>query len=793
MLKNYLKITWRNLKKNKVFSFINIMGLTIGITCCMLIFLYVVNEVSVDRFHPDSARMFRLMRKIESTNELKEIPYVSGPYAKALMTDYPGQIEQLVRVMNSNALLQLGNKVFNEKKILITDTGFFRMFAFPLLKGDPATVLKDPLNIVLTETTARKYFGDADPMGQTLEMDKTLRFKVAGIAKDAPSNSTIDFDLVVPITNWERYDWLQGWINNNLFTYIKFNKASDAAALTRDFPRFLDKYMGREMAERKMKFSLLLRPMKDIYFEKSATIDSTRHGDEKMVYIFLSIAILVLAIACINFTNLSTLRAVERSKEVGLRKVMGALRNNLVWQFIGEAIVITLISCVLSVGLFFLVQPFYNQLVGYPLDVDWTSWQVYGFFLTVILVAGLLAGSYPAFFLSSFSPIQALKGKLRIGKGGSFFRQALVVVQFGISVVLIIGMIVIVVQMRYVKNRELGYDQSQTLVVKIDNDDINNNQLAFKRELQKRSDIESVTIASGEPGGFHDGHNFEAEGEHEAVLKMRTLFADFEYLKTLGIKTVAGRDFSASFPTDTTDAVLVNKAAASLMGYTPDQVVGKWIRNVFRDSARRRVVGVVEDYNFLSLKNGMEPLVISPSMDRRVVIVKMKPGNIPSTLDGVKREYARLAPVYPFEYTFLDQNFDFLYKKDLQQQSILAVFAGLAIFIACLGLFGLASFTANKRTKEIGVRKVIGSSTWNIVMLLSKDLLKPVLIATIIAIPVGYSLMNNWLQNYAYRIAISWWIFVAAALLATLIAVFTVSFQALKAAMMNPVKSLRSE
>ena len=793
MLKNYLKITWRNLKKNKVFSFINIMGLTIGITCCMLIFLYVVNEFSVDRFHAGNDRIFRLMRKVEISSQAKEIPYMSGPYAKALLTDYPDQIEQVVRVMTSNGLIQSSASVFNEKKILLTDTGFFMMFDFPLIKGDPANVLKSPTNIVLSESTAKKYFGNADPIGKTLRLDKTLQFTVAGVAKDVPSNSTMDFDIVAPITNWERYDWMQEWVNNNLFTYIKLKNASDAAVMTKDFPRFVDKYMGQQMAQWKMKFSLLLRPMKDIYFENSSAFDTVRHGDKKMVYIFLSIAILVLGIACINFTNLSTLRAVERSKEVGLRKVMGALRNNLVRQFIGEAIMLTLISCILSVALFFFVQPFYTQLVGYPLNVDWASWQVYAFFVTVIFAAGLLAGSYPAFFLSSFSPIEALKGKLRIGKGGSVFRQALVIVQFGISVVLIIGMIVIVTQMRYVKNRELGYDQSQTLVVKIDNDDIGNNQLAFKRELQNKSDIESVSLASGEPGGFHDGHNFEAEGEHEAVLKMRTLFADFEYLKTLGIKTIAGRDFSAAFPTDTTDAVLVNATAARLMGYTPQDVIGKWVRNNFRDSSRRRVIGVVEDYNFLSLKNGMEPLVISPSRDRRVVIIKVKPGNIAATLDAVKKEYAKFAPLYPFEYTFLDQNFDFIYKKDLQQQSILTVFAGLAIFIACLGLFGLASFTATKRTKEIGVRKVIGSSTWNIVVLLSRDLLKPVLIATIIAIPVGYTLMNNWLQNYAYRITISWWIFLVAAVIATLIAVITVSFQAVKAAMMNPVRSLRSE
>ncbi|RYF90013.1 MAG: FtsX-like permease family protein, partial [Chitinophagaceae bacterium] len=389
---------------------------------------------------------------------------------------------------------------------------------------------------------------------------------------------------------------------------------------------------------------------------------------------------------------------------------------------------------------------------------------------------------------------ESLKGKLKLGKGGSFFRQALVVVQFSISVLLIIAMIVIVTQMNYVKNKELGFDNSRSVVIPLNNNAIYEGMNTFKHELLSNNDIESVSMMAGEPGGFHDIHNFEVENKQGEILKMRTAFADFEYMKTLGLKLVAGRNFSAQYPTDTTDAVLLNRTAATFLGFTPDQAIGKWIKNTVRDSLPRRVVGVVEDFNFLSLKEKMDPLVISPDADRRVSVIRIKPGNnVKATLDKIRNTYARIAPVYPFEYNFLDQQFDRMYKKDLQQQAILTVFAGLAIFIACLGLFGLASFTATKRTKEIGVRKVIGSSTWNIVVLLSKDLLKPVLIATLIAIPVGYYTMNNWLQNYAYRISIGWWIFALAALLAAFIAVVTVSFQAIKAAMINPVKSLRSE
>lgn len=794
MLKNYLKIAWRNLKKNKVFSFINIMGLTIGITCCMMIFLYIMNEFSVDKFHKNGDSIFRVTRGFMTNNSVRKVPYLSAPYAKALETDYAGKVKQIVRVMPSNGLLTLGTTAYNEKKVYITDANFFSFFSFPLIKGDPVKALKDPNSIVLTESTAKRYFGKEDPIGKTVELDKSLQLKVTGIAKDVPTNSHLDFDMIVPLSNWENQGWMQGWLNNNLFTYVQLNNtAANKVFLEKDFPRFLDKYMGSIMKEIGLRYELSLRPLKDIYFEPASGFDPSRHGDKKMVYVFLGIAILILLIACINFTNLSTLRAVERSKEVGLRKVMGALRNNLVWQFIGEAMMLTVISCILAIGLLQILMPFYNDLVGYSLTVAWNAWPVYLFFIGVIMVVGLLAGSYPAFFLSAFSPIEALKGKLKIGKSGSFFRQALVVVQFSISVMLIIAMIVIVAQMRYVKNKELGYDKSHMLAVRLDNDAISGGRNTFKNQLQALKEIESVSLMSGEPGGFHDIHNFEAEGEHGTELKLRTEFADFEYAKTLGLKLIAGRDFSSQYPTDTTNAVLINRTAAITLGYTPEQAIGKWIRNKIRDSANRRVVGVVEDFNFLSLKDKMDALVISPNEDRRVALIRIRPGNMQATLGLIRNVYNKVAPVYPFEYTFLDQQFDRLYRKDIQQQAILTVFAGLAIFIACLGLFGLASFTAAKRTKEIGVRKVIGSSTWNIVVLLSKDLLKPVIVATLIAIPIGYYAMNNWLQNYAYRIPIHWWIFGLAALLAAAIAIITVSFQAVKAAMVNPVKSLRSE
>ena len=790
MVKNYFKVAWRNLLKNKVFSLINILGLTIGITICMMIFLFIMNEFSFDKFHTQQKSIYRVMRGYDISKN--RVPYLSGPYATALLNDFPGEIKKAIRVMPSNGLVSFGDVSFNEKKLYIADPDFFTVFSFPLIKGDPATALKDPASVVLSEATAKKYFGKQNPIGKVIEVDKIRQLKVTGIAKNVPSNSHLDFDLVMPLSNYYNEEWFKVWINNNNFTYVLLNEKASKAKLEKRFASFMEKYMGKEMARMGAHFDLALTPLADIYFEPSSAFDNVKHGDKKVVYIFLSIAVFILLIACINFMNLSTIRAVERSKEVGLRKVMGALRNHLVWQFIGESVLLTFIACIFSLALLQVLMPLYNQLLGYSLTVSWNAMPIYLFLAGVILVVGFLAGSYPAFFLSVFSPIQALKGKLRLGKGGAFLRQTLVVMQFSISVLLIIGTIVIMSQMKYLKEKELGYNKEHSIIVPIDNNDFYDHRLAFKNELQSRAAITSVSLMSGEPGGFFDTHTFEAEGQPD-VWKSRTEFADFEYVKTLGLKIVAGRDFSSQYATDTTDAVLINRTAAVSLGFTPEQAIGKWIKNTIRDSLKRKVVGVVEDFNFLSLKEKMDALVISPSEDRRVAVIKIKPGNVQSAVAVIKNAYSKVAPVYPFEYSFLDQKFDSLYKTDIRQQKILGIFSGLAIFIACLGLFGLASFTANKRIKEIGVRKVLGSSVQNIVILLSKDLLKPVLIATVVAIPVGYYAMSNWLQNFAYRTPLHWWVFAIAAVITFFIALFTVSIKALKAAIANPVQSLRTE
>jgi putative ABC transport system permease protein len=791
MLKNYLKIAWRSMMKNKVFSFINIFGLAIGITVCMMIFMFIANEFSFDKFHVNGKNIYRIMRGFDDNGSKKLVPWLSPPYATALKNDYPDEIKKIVRVEPANDLVSFGDRSFNEKKILFADTGFFTFFSFPLLKGDPSTALRDPGSVVLTETTARKFFGDDDPMGKVIQMDQSISLKVTGVAKDVPSNSHLNFDLVVPLSNHFSFPGFDTWATNRLFTYVLLNDHIAKAQLEKSLPQFMDKYMGPDMIRQGRHYDLSLLPLYDIYFSPSASDGLIKHDDKSVVYIFLSVAILILLIACINFMNLSTIRAVDRSKEVGLRKVLGAQRSNLVRQFIGESILLTAISCVFSIALLSLVMPWYNRLLGNKLAFSGLVLPVY---LSLIIVVGVLAGTYPAFILSAFSPIQALKGKLRLGKGGSFFRQALVVLQFSISVLLIICTIIIMSQMNYLKNKDLGYNEEQTVIVPLDNLDIIKGENNLKTDLEAKSNVISVSLMSGEPGGYFDGMTFNVEGHQgDQPWKSRTEFTDFQFVKTLGLKIVAGRDFSAQYSTDSTNATLINQTAAAELGFTPDQAVGKWIQNTSTDSLKRMIIGVVQDFNFLSLKEKIYSLVIAPGYDKRVALIRLRPGNMQSAISAISDAYKDIAPAYPFEYSFLDQKFDTLYKADIRQQTLLSLFSALAIFIACMGLFGLASFTAARRLKEIGVRKVLGASVRNIVLLLSKDLLKPVLLATIIAIPAGYYIMSHWLRNFAYRTALHWWIFVGAAAITLSIALFTISFKAVKAALLNPAKSLRVE
>ncbi len=794
MIKNYLLFAFRNFRKQTMFSSINILGLTIGITCCLMIFLFIMNEFSADDFHKNGKDIYRVMRVARNNGETAEIPYLSPPFGPALLNDYPNAVKAAVRVMRDNDLISYNSISFNEKNIYLTDNNFFNFFDFPLVKGAAATVLKDPNSIVLTETSAKKYFGNDDPIGKILQFNKQQQLKVTGVCKDAPANSHLQFDMVIPLELLRpmQPNWFSQWPNNGLFTYVQLNPATDPGQLKKQFPAFMDKYLGAYYAAAGFKMGLTIQPLSEVYFTKDA-MDNVKHGNKKMVYIFMSIAILILVIACINFINLATARAADRLKEVGLRKVLGAIKRQLIVQFVLESILFATIGCLLSVALLQLLLPAYNNLLGYQLPSWWNNPLFYLFIIGVVVVVGLLAGSYPAFMLSSFSPIESIKGKLKTGKTSSLFRKTLVVFQFGVSVLLIISVTVIFNQMKYIKNADLGFNKEQTMIVRFDNTDIDKRKNKFNNDLLKIPAVQSVSLMSGEPGGFHDGYGFKAEANPDEKYLFSTEFTDLKFVKTLGLKIIAGRDFSSDFGTDSANAVLINHTAAIKLGYTPERAIGKRIKNLERDSLYRTIVGVVEDYHYASLKTQIGPLVISPGADKRLALIKLKTEDIRSAINDIKKAYTNAAPDYPFEYNFLDDRFDELYRAESRQESVLSIFSVIAIFVACIGLFGLASYTAIKRTKEVGVRKVLGSSVSNIVLLLSKDLLKPVLLGALIAIPVGYYAMNKWLQGFAYRIDFQWWMFAIAIMTAVVIALITVGTQAVKAAVSNPVKSLRTE
>ena len=794
MIKNYLLLAVKHLKKQRVFSFINIIGLTVGITCCFLIFLFIMNELNYDDFHKNGKDIYRVMRVANNNGERRQVPYLSPPYGPTLVNDYPDAVQAAVRVMRDNDLISYNNISFNEKEVYLTDKNFFEFFDFNLVIGNKATVLKDPNSIVLTKTTAQKYFGKDDPMGKILHFNKDRQLKVTGVCEDAPVNSHLQFDMVIPLELLRPMQpgWFTQWPNNGVFTYVRLNPNVDPVQLEKRFPAFMDKYLGSYYATAGFKMDLTIQPLRKVYFTADA-IGNVKYGNKKMVYIFMCIAILILIIACINFINLATARATDRSKEVGLRKVLGAVRRQLVSQFMLESILYATVASILSIGAVQLLMPAYTNLLGYQLPSFWSNPYVFVFLIAIILIVGLLAGSYPALLLSSFSPIESLKGKLKIGKGGSFFRKALVVFQFGISVLLIISVVVIMSQMNYLRNTDLGFAKEQAMIIRFDNLAISKKKFLFKDELKNIAAVQGVSLMSGEPGGFHDGYGFGAEAKHGEEFMFRTEFADPDFAKTLGLKIIAGRDFSENFKTDSLQSVLINRTAASTLGYTPEQAIGKWVKNLSKDSLRRTIVGVVEDYHFQSLKAKIEPLVITPGVDKRLALIKLKTDHLQSTIASIKKVYTDAAPDYPFEYSFLDEQFDMAYKTESRQQTVLSVFSVIAIFIACLGLFGLASYTAIKRTKEIGIRKVLGSSVQNIVLLLSKDLLKPVLLGTFIAIFAGYYAMDQWLQGFAYRISVHWWMFAMAAIIALSIALLTVGLQAVKAAIANPVKSLRTE
>ncbi len=794
MLVNYSKIAFRNLVKHRIFSVINIAGLSVGIACCLFIFLYIQNEMNYDKFHENGDRIYRVLRKGDMNGEVVGVPWTSGPYGPALKNDFPVEIVHSVRVMPNSGLVTYGDKSFQENKLFFADSTFFGVFSYPLLSSNASTALNKPNSMVISREMAQKYFGNADPVGKVLDIDNgEFQYEVTGVMGAAPGNTHLDFDFVANIAPFADMPWFSVWNNNGLVTYVLLADKVSPAKVEARLPAFIDKYMGEYFKQQGRRSDLMLQPLSEIYFSRSLPFDPSLHGDLQVIYLFGAVALFILAIACINFMNLSTARSAGRAKEVGMRKVMGAFRTDLVVQFLGESLLLTLFGVLLALVIVSIGLPWFSAFIEKPLALPLGNPVFWAFLGGLILVVGALAGMYPAFFLSAFQPIKVLKGKFTAGKQSALLRKSLVVVQFSISVLLIVGTFIIVRQLDYVQEKKLGYDKEHTLLVRISNNDIYQNRESFTSEVERLTQVQSASRMSGEPGGFHDGYTFDIQGKTGELWTMRTVFTDHNYVKTLGLKVVAGRDFSKEYGTDALHGVILNQTAAKKLGWTPEEALGKTVFNKTRDSLRRQVVGVVEDFHFSSLKEEIQPLAISIARDNRVIAIKLAPGNPAEAISRIEAAWRKVAPKYPFAYEFLDQVYDNLYKAEQKQRAILGIFAAVAIFVACLGLFGLAAFTAEQRTKEVSVRKVLGASTGNVVLLLSKDFMKLVLIAVALATPVAWYLMHQWLQDFVYRIQINPGVFVTAGGIAAAIALLTVGYHAIRTALTNPADTLRSE
>jgi len=791
MIKNYFKIAFRNLWRHRTFSFINIMGLTVGLTAFFLIFMYVKFELSYDTFNSKADRIYRVVADLKTPSETL---HTSGPawaVGPNVKDEFP-EVESFVRVSGGSLLVRKGDIKFQEDEMQFADSAFFHVFDFKLLKGNPDKALVEPNSIVFTETAAKKYFGKTDPVGQTLLLtgDATPS-KVTGIMEDMPENSQIKADMLVSMSTRTLKRSLDSqWGNYGNRTYLLLKPQTNANALVAKLPAFLEKRNGDEMKKIQMFPTLLFMPLRDVYLH--STRDGSKTGNSNNVYIFSIIAMFILVIACINFVNLTTARSSERAKEVGIRKVVGAGKAQLARQFIGESILICMIAFILSVIASALLLPAFNQLSGKIISVNIFVHPGYLLILFLIAVAiGILAGIYPALVLSSFQPVKVLKGRFATGTKGTLLRKGLVVAQFTISIALIIGTIVVYSQMKYMRNQDLGFNKEQKLIVDTHGDPAKN---TLKQTISSLPNVLSVSLAGSVPGGGNPGAYSQVENKKGdlQIANLDLYFMDFDYIPQYKIKMVAGRAFSKEMGTDTTEAMILNETAAKLFGYnSPKDIIG---RKFDQWGRKGTIIGVTEDFHFRSLQEAIKPLSMRIEPDGcDLISVNINAANVPATIASIENKWKALIPNRPFSYFFLDEFFDKQYRSEIRFGKLFLNFALLAIFISCLGLLGLASYSTMQRTKEIGIRKVMGASVGGIVNLLSKDFLILVLISFVIAAPVAWYGMHNWLKDFAYRIPLNWWVFVLAGVLAVVIALGTISFQAVRAALANPVKSLRTE
>jgi len=814
MIKNYLKVAWRNLKKNKIFSFINVFGLAIGLTCCMLISLYLYNELSYDSYHKNVDRLYQLGTIFVKEGKEERMANTPAPMAKAMQMEFP-EIERSTRLMklfsDDKTLLQYseanGNtKSFYESKGYVADSTFFQVLTYRFKEGDPVTALANPNSVVISDAIAKKIFGKESAINKLVHISSStigdFDFSVKGVFLPSPTPSHIDAEFIMSASNARPFfDRANDLASNNMFyTYFLVKPGSDAKRLEAKFPAFIDKHAAEGLKAMGFYKKQFLTPLKDIHLYANTKTNVTPDGSRTYLYILGSIALFTLLIACINFMNLSTARSSKRAAEVGVRKVLGAEKSSLIRQFIGESIMMSMIAFVFALIFTKTLLPLFSRLSAKEISF---SFQEHGIllagFFVLALLTGLLAGSYPAFYLSSFQPVKVLKGRISNSLAAISLRKALVVFQFVISAGLIVASVIINDQMQYLRNKDLGFNKDQQIVIPLRSAESKNIYTALKTEIKKDPQIENAGGALYYPGIFNPSDMpIYKVGENMNSSKRTFMnWVDESFLQTLGIKTLAGRLFSAEFPADTNFRMILNEEAIKRIGFkNAADAVGKNVAIDWQGQTYRwEVIGVVKDFHFVDLHNTIEPygFQLNNQPQYNYLVAHAKKNNMSSVLQSIRNTWRQLNPNEPFEYSFLNEDFQKNYEADNRLAGIVQNFTIIAILISCLGLFGLATFSAEQRTKEIGVRKVLGASVGNVVGLLSKEFLKLVFIAIVIASPVTWFVMNKWLQDFAYRTNISWLVFVFTAVIAIGIALLTISFQAIKAAIANPVKSLRTE
>jgi len=802
MLRNYVKIALRNLRKNPAYAMINVAGLALGIACCTIMLLYVREELTFDAFHQKAERIYRLTETRQSPEQgERHFPYTKGPVGPTLVADFP-EIVSAVRMRDRQGAgrftVRAGEQRFYEGDHLIAEASFFEVFDFKLVQGEAASALQDPLSVVLTETAAQKYFGDQNPMGQVLNLERIGDCKVTGILQDPPANSHIDFSMLISfatleaVPGWKRF--IDSWESDSFITYVLAQRPLEVEAFNAKLPAFFQKYRGANPAQA---HALKLQPLAEIHFH-SAHLEFDRNrakGQIAHVYIFGLIAFFVLFIACINFMNLATAAAMKRAKEIGMRKVVGAHKRQLLGQFLGESLLLAGLALLCAIALVEFVLPVFNALADKKLALHLIADPVQlASLLGLGLLIGLVAGSYPALYLSRLRP--ALMFKEENKTGGARLRRGLVVAQFALSIIMIVATLAARKQLEFIRTKNLGFNQDQLVVIDINSRNTRSRFAAIKNAMRKIPAVQSVSVSSRVPGEWKNLTQIEAAPEGAAETELRTMYflgIDEDFLRTFEMNLVAGRNLSGAMGTDTS-AILINETAARALGW--EEPLNRELR-VPAENYRARVAGVVKDFHFQSLHEPIAPLVLghwnNPVSAIDYFTARIESANLPQTLAALQKVHEQFDQVTPFEYNFLDERLHDSYQTDMRVGKIFGAAATLTIFIACLGLLGLAAFTAEQRTKEIGVRKVLGASLGNIMLLLSKDFARLVLLATLLASPIAYLALQKWLQNFAYRITLGFETFLLAGLLALFIALLTVGYQALKAALANPVAALRYE